>query len=216
MNTENAKAIGLVLLRILRAAAGLAGVYICWQIVVLQRSLVDRFTLLFSWRFFTEYRFDVVVAGGALDQSGLTKLLFLVLVLEFMAALAGLLCRLVSESRVWRGACAAVLLPAFAMPVALSALFTWELSRYIAVMGLTANRAAGIVFAALVFFAPAFCAVKWIAGPATWAQDRRVARFCLAVSLAAVVGIGAAAAWSVVTHPRPTVCQPNGVDVPPA
>ena len=75
-------------MRILRLVA--AGTAFCLAffplVVVHSLVIITGWPLLFSRRFFTEYRFDVVVAGGAFDQSGLTKVLVIVLVLEFLVA----------------------------------------------------------------------------------------------------------------------------------
>ena len=202
-------------MRILRlVAAGAAFCLAFFLLAAAHLQAIAGWPFLFSRRFFTEYRFDVVVAGGAFDQSGLTKVLVIVLVLEFLVAFSWLMCRLISSHRTWRIVHTVALLPAFALPGALSVLFTWELSRYVAVMGITENRVIAMGFAILIFFFPVFCAVKWIVGEVAWAKAWRMAGLCLAVAIAVVVGINAIARWSVASHPRPTLCFPNRVDVP--
>ena len=205
-------------MRILRLVA--AGTAFCLAffplVVVHSQVIITGWPLLFSRRIFTEYRFDVVVAGGAFDQSGLTKVLVIVLALEFLVAFSWLMCRLISSQRTWRIVHTAALLPAFVLPGALSVLFTWELSRYVAVMGITENRVIAMGFAILIFFFPMFCAVKWTVGEVAWAKIWRMAGLCLAAAIAVVIGINAIARWSVASHPRPTICLPNRVAVPSA
>ena len=105
---------------------------------------------------------------------------------------------------------------AFALPLMWSMWYTWELWRYIAVMEITVNRAKAVLLAILFFFAPVFCAVKWIAGRMPWKKNLRAAVICLLVALVIVIGINVAARCSLASHPRPTICEPYGVSVPPA
>ena len=107
-------------------------------------------------------------------------------------------------------------LMAFALLLMWSAFFTWELWRYIVVMGITVNRAKAVSLAILFFFIPMFCAVKWIAGRMSRAKNLRAAVICLLVALVIVIGINVAARCSLASHPRPTICEPYGVSVPPA
>ena len=156
-----------------------------------------------SGRYFTAYNFDTIVMGGAFDEGGLTKLLIVIVVLETFPVLAWYMCTLISTCRKWRVGCTAVFLLAFVLPTFAATLYTWELSRYIAVMGITAKRIVGIRYAILFFFTPVLCAVKWIAGQMTWAKNALVIGVCLAAAYATVSGINIAARRSVASHPRP-------------
>ena len=83
-------------------------------------------------------------------------------------------------------------------------------------MGITVNRAKAVLIAILFFFSPAFCVVKWIVGQMPRTENLRAAVICLSVALAVVLGINVAARLSLASHPRPTICEPCGVSVPPA
>ena len=160
-----------------------------------------------SGQYFTAYNFDMITMGGAFDEGGLTKLLIVIVVLETFPVLAWYMCTLISSWRKWRVGCTVVLLLAFVLPTVAATMYTWELSRYIAVMGITAKRIVGVRYAILFFFTPLLCAVKWIAGHMMWAKNALVIGICLVVAYAIVLGINSAARQSVASHPRPKMAR---------
>ena len=93
-----------------------------------------------SGRFSSEYRFNVIYSGGAFDQGGLTKLVILIFAMELLAVLCYALAVSISHSRWWRVVCIAMVLVLFIAPVGMNLLYSWELARYIAVMGITPKR----------------------------------------------------------------------------
>jgi hypothetical protein len=200
---------------VLRCGAGVICVLSCWQF-----ARFHCFGIAFSYNFFQkgllEYDFSRVIAGAAFDQSGLTKVAVVIVLLEVWTVFNSCVCGLVSRWRIWRIAYTSVFLMAFALPLMWSAGFTWELWRYIVVMGITVNRAKAVFLAILFFFVPASCAVKWIAGRMPWTKSLLAGGICLVASLAIVMGINCAARWSLASHPRPTICEPYGVPVPSA
>ena len=200
---------------VLRCGAGVICALSCWQF-----ARFHCFGIAFSYNFFQkgvlEYDFSRVIAGAAFDQPGLTKVAVVIVLLEVWTVFNSCVCGLVSRWRIWRIAYTSVFLMAFALPLMWSAFFTWELWRYIVVMGITVNRAKAVSLAILFFFIPMFCAVKWIAGRMPWTKNLWANGICLLVALAIVMGINGAARRSVASHPRPTICEPYGVPVPSA
>ena len=177
--------------------------------------MFHRILFILSGRYFATYDFNLIVAGGCFDQTGLTRILATILATEIFTVLAWYLCSLISARRKWRIACTVVFLLAFVLPVVSSVEYTWELSRYIATMGITAKRIVGVRYAILFFFIPAFCAVKWIAGRMTWMKNMWAIGICLLLAYATVAGIDAGARRSIASHPRPNRCLPNyGAYVP--
>ena len=200
---------------VLRCGAGVICALSCWQF-----ARFHCFGIAFSYNFFQkgvlEYDFNRVIAGAAFDQPGLTKVAVVIMLLEVWTVFNWCVCGLVSRWRIWRIAYTSVFLMAFALPLMWSAFFTWELWRYVVVMGITVDRAKAVLLAILFFFVPASCAVKWIFGRMPLTKKLWANGICLLVALAIVMGINGAARRSVASHPRPTICEPYGVPVPSA
>ena len=198
---------------VLRCGAGVICALSCWQF-----ARFHCFGIAFSYNFFQkgvlEYDFSRVIAGAAFDQPGLTKVAVVIVLLEVWTVFNWYMCGLVSRWRIWRTAYTSVFLMAFTLPLMWSACFTWELWRYIVVMGIKVNRANAVLLAILLLFVPASCAVKWIAGRMPQTKNLLAGGICLLVALAIVMGINCAARRSVASHPRPTICEPYGVPVP--
>ena len=104
-----------------------------------------------SGRFSSEYRFNVIYSGGAFDQGGLTKLAILIFAMELLTVLCYALSVLISRSRWWRVVCIAMVLVFFVAPVGMNLLYSWELARYIAVMGITPKRIEGALLYGFIF-----------------------------------------------------------------
>jgi hypothetical protein len=215
MKVENAELCGRMARWVLRCVAGVICALSCWQFATLLWPEIA-FTLHVFQKEFAEYDFNRVIAGAAMDQSGLTKIAVIILLIEAWTIFNWHMCGLISRWRIWRLAHTSFFLIAFALPLMWSMWYTWELWRYIAVMGITVNRAKAVLLAILFFFSPAFCAVKWIVGQMPRTKNLRAAVICLSVALAVVLGINVAARLSLASHPRPTICEPYGVSVPPA
>ena len=200
---------------ILRLVAWVICALSCYLFAVFFADLVSCCPYIYQ-NLFLKYDYSRVFAGGACDQSGLTKNAFIVFLLEAWTVFNWYMCRLVSKRRIWWFAHTSVFLLVFVFPILLSAWFTWELWRYIVVMGITVDRAKAVLLAILFFFVPMFCAVKWIAWRMSRTKNLRAAVICLLVALVVVIGINVAARCSLASHPRPTICEPNNVSVPPA
>ena len=160
------------------------------------------------------YKLNHLVAGGAFDQSGLVKLLAIIVFMETFAVLGRNLLILISKSRSWRIVCNLLFLLAFLLPVCWALIYTWELSRYIAVMGITPQRITGVRFAVLVFFVPLFCAARWNMAKCTPKRIGVISLGCVVLAYSVVAAIDALAIRAVATHPRPAICFPNHVAVP--
>ena len=215
MNVEKAELHRRLARWMLRCGAGVICALSCYLFAVFFADLVSCCPYIYR-NLFLEYDYSRVFAGGALDQSGLTKNAFIVFLLEAWTVFNWYMCRLVSKRRIWWFAHTSVFLLVFVFPILVSAWFTWELWRYIGVMGITVDRAKAVLLAILFFFVPMFCAVKWIAGRMSRTKNLRAAVICLLVALVVVIGINVAARCSLASHPRPTICEPNNVSVPPA
>ena len=215
MKVENAELYMRLARWMLRCGAGVICALSCYLFAVFFADLVSCCPYIYR-NLFLEYDYSRVYAGGALDQSGLTKNVVIVFLLEAWAVFNWYMCRLVSKQRIWWFAHTSVFLLVLLFPILVSAWFTWELWRYIVVMGITVDRAKAVFLAILFFFAPVSCAVKWIAGRMPWKKNLRAAVICLLVALVIVIGINVAARCSLASHPRPTICEPNSVSVPPA
>ena len=215
MKVENAELCGRLARWVLRCVAGVICALSCYLFAVFFADLVSCCPYIYR-NLFLEYDYSRVFAGGALDQSGLTKNAFIVFLLEAWTVFNWYMCRLVAKQRIWWFAHTSVFLLVLVFPILVSAWFTWELWRYIVVMGITVDRAKAVSLAILFFFIPMFCAVKWIAGRMSRAKNLRAAVICLLVALVIVIGINVAARCSLASHPRPTICEPYGVSVPPA
>ena len=215
MKDGKAESYGRLARRMLRGGAGVICALSCWQFARFFWSGIAFSHDCFR-RGFSEYDFSRVIAGAAFDQSGLTKVAVIIVLLEVWTVFNWHMCGLISRWRTWRIAYTSVFLTSFALPLMWSAGFTWELWRYIVVMGITVARAKAVLLAILFFFVPALCAVKWIAGRMPWTKNLLAGGICLVAALAIVMGINCAARWSLASHPRPTICEPYGVPVPPA
>ena len=169
---------------------------------------------ILSGRFFAKYDWNAITAGGAFDQSGLTKLMFCILVLELFAVLGRNLFITLSCQRTWRVGVNVIFLVVFVLPFMMSVLCAWELSRYIAVMGVTHNRILGVRYLILFLFTPLFCAVRWCVGSFKIKKMIFIGVGCLIAAYCVFSTIDAMARQSVASHPRPCVCWPNRVGVP--
>ena len=107
-------------------------------------------------------------------------------------------------------------LAAFAVPVAMSFIYSWELARYIAVMGITPNRIIGVRFAILFLFVPLACLTGCFAGAKPIKRVAIAAGACLLAAYMTFMAVDAAARKSISRHPRPGLCWPNMVLVPSA
>ncbi|MBR3820060.1 MAG: hypothetical protein IKJ45_04940 [Kiritimatiellae bacterium] len=103
---------------------------------------------------------------------------------------------------------------ALIVPLIMSIYCAWELSRYIAVMGVTSDRIAGVRWVILFIFIAAYCTVKWIAGQITLKKHICMIAACLLAACTTFFAVDAAACRAVASHPRPQICCPNGVAVP--
>ena len=171
---------------------------------------------IWSGQFFAQYHWEAVSAGGAFDQGGLTKGVVIIFVLEVLVVLGRDLGALVSRRLPWLVGINAVFIAALVVPVALSLHLAWELSRLIAVMGLTLDRTFAVRLAILFLFVPVFCTARWTLGIAGVKRIVIVCVACQIVACAVFFAVDAAARRAVASHPRPTVCWPNNVAVPPA
>ena len=169
---------------------------------------------ILSGRFFAKYDWNAITAGGALDQSGLTKLIYCILVLELFAVLGRNLIITLSCRRTWRVGVNVIFLVAFVLPFMMSVLCAWELSRYIAVMGVTPNRILGVRYLILFMFTPLFCAVRWHIGSFKIKKMIFIGAGCLIAAYCVFSTIDTMARRSVASHPRPCVCWPNRIGVP--
>ena len=164
---------------------------------------------MISFRFFSERRFDTVIAGGAFDQGGLVKLAILILVMEVVAALGYILSMSIIRPRWLRIACVIAFFAAFAVPVGATLLYSWELARYIAVMGTTPLRIVGVRFAIGFLFVPLICFTGCFAGVKSIRRIALLTMACMLMAYAAFMSVDAAARKSISRHPRPTRCLPN-------
>ena len=159
-------------------------------------------------------RFDTVFAGGAFDQGGLTKPAMSIFMMEVFAALGYSLSVRISRPQWWRIACIMTCLAAFVAPVALAVHYSWELTRYIAVMGITPSRIMGVRFAILFLFVPLACLAGCFVGAKSIKRVAITAGTCLLVAYMMFRTVDAAARKSISCHPRPKRCMPNKIWVP--
>ena len=169
---------------------------------------------ILSGRFFAEYEWSSIYAGGAFDQFGLTKLVICIFVAEMFLVLGRFLFAKLSRNHIWRICVNTLSIAALIVPLAMSIYCAWELSRYIAVMGVTSDRIQGVRWVILLMFTPVYCTVKWIAGQITVKKHIWMAMVCLLASCAVFFVIDAAACRAVASHPCPQICYPNRVCVP--
>ena len=169
---------------------------------------------ILSGRFFTEYDWDAVCAGGCWDQGGLTRYMMCIFAAEMFVVLGRFLFAKLPRNLIWRICVNTLSIVALVVPLAMSLYCAWELSRYIAVMGVTSDRIQGVRWVLLLIFAPVFCMVKCLAGQMTLKMRIWMAMACLFTACAAFFAIDAAACRAVASHPRPRICYPNRVYVP--
>ena len=156
MKVENAELCGRMARWVLRCVAGVICALSCYLFAVFFADLVSCCPYIYR-NLFLKYDYSRVFAGAACDQGGLTKTAVIVFLLEAWTGFNWYMCRLVSKWRIWWFAHTFVFLLVFVFPILLSAWFTWELWRYILVMGITVDRAKAVLLAILFFFSPAFC-----------------------------------------------------------
>ena len=159
-------------------------------------------------------RFDTVFAGGAFDQGGLTKPAMSIFMMEVFAALGYSLSVRISRPQWWRIACIMTCLAAFVAPIALAVHYSWELTRYIAVMGITPSRIMGVRFAILFLFVPLVCLAGCFVGAKSIKRVTITAGICLIVAYMMFRTVDTAARKSISCHPRPKLCMPNMIWVP--
>jgi hypothetical protein len=161
-----------------------------------------------------KYDWNVVYAGGGFDQFGLTKLVICIFATEMFIVLGRFLFVKLSQNRIWRICVNTLSIAALIVPLIMSIYCAWELSRYIAVMGVTSDRIAGVRWVILFIFIAAYCTVKWIAGQITLKKHICMIAACLLAACTTFFAVDAAACRAVASHPRPQICCPNGVAVP--
>jgi hypothetical protein len=161
-----------------------------------------------------KYDWNVVYAGGGFDQFGLTKLVICIFATEMFIVLGRFLFVKLSQNRIWRICVNTLSIAALIVPLIMSIYCAWELSRYIAVMGVTSDRIAGVRWVILFIFIAAYCTVKWIAGQITLKKHICMIAACLLAACTTFFAVDAAACRAVASHPRPEICCPNGVAVP--
>lgn len=206
---------GILMRIVMRSIAAILflAIAVPWKFL-LPETIIPLYYILSSDFFSEYYKLNHLVAGGAFDQNGLTRILAIILFMETFALLGRNLLILTSKRRGWRIACNLLFLLGFVLPVCWALIYTWELSRYIAVMGITPARIAGVRFAVLLFFVPLFCMLRWNMAKCTPKRTGVIFLGCAVLAYSAVAAIDARAIRAVDTHPRPAVCFPNRVAVP--
>ena len=164
-----------------------------------------------SGRFFSEYRFNVIYGCGAFDQGGLAKLIICIFVLESFAVLGYGLSVSISRPRWCRMVCIALILAFFVAPVGMNILYSWELARYIAVMGVTPKRIEGALLSVLFFFVPMACLAGCFIGVKSIRRIVCAAIGCMLVAGTVFMTVNAAARKSISCHPRPTIIYPYNI-----
>ena len=163
---------------------------------------------IFSGRFFSEYRFDVIYGCGAFDQGGLAKLVICIFVMESFAMLGYGLSVSISRPRWWRIVCIAIVMAFFVVPVGMNLLYSWELARYIAVMGVTPNRIVGALLSVLFLFVPMACLAGCFIGVKSARRIIYAAFWCMLAAGIVFMAVNAAACKSISCHPLPTNIYP--------
>ena len=164
-----------------------------------------------SGRFVSEYRFDVIYSSGAFDQGGLTKLVVFIFAMELLAVLCYALSVSISRSRWWRVVCVAMVMAFFIAPVGINLLYSWELSRYIAVMGVTSMRIVGALLSVLFSFVPMACLAECLMCIKSTKRIICAAIGCMLAACAVFMTVNAAARKSISCHPRPTIIYPYNI-----
>lgn len=166
------------------------------------------------YRVQSKYRFSTVVAGGCYDQDGLARLVYNISALLIFTVLGYGLSVLISRLRWWRILCIASFFAALVVPVGATLLYSWELARYIAVMGVTADRICGVRCAVIFLFIEMICLTAYLAGVESIKRIIFAVILCLTGAFAIHMSVDVAARDSVSSHPRPSLCFPNNVWVP--
>ena len=192
------------------AVVGSMAVLCCFSI------LRDILPEIWPGQLFAQYHWDAVAAGGSFDQGGLTKGVVIVFVMEALIVLGRDLGALVSRRRLWRVGLNTLFIAALVVPFVMSLHLAWELSRLIAVMGMTLHRVIAVRLVILFFFVPAFCMARWALGIVGVKRIVMTCVVCQVVACAVFFAVDAAARRAVASHPRPIVCWPNKVAVPPS
>lgn len=161
-----------------------------------------------SGRFSSKYRFDLIYSGGAFDQGGLTKLVILIFATELLVVLCYALAVSISRSRWWRVVCIAMTLVFFIAPVGMNLLYSWELARYIAVMGITSKRIEGALLSVLFMFVPMACLAECFIGVKSAKRIIYAAFWCMLAAGIVFMAVNAAACKSISCHPLPTNIYP--------
>ena len=167
-------------------------------------------TMTFNWSICHDgiQRFNVIYSGGAFDQGGLTKLVILIFAMELLAVLCYALAVSISHSRWWRVVCIAMVLVLFIAPVGMNLLYSWELARYIAVMGITPKRIEGALLSILFLFVPMACLAGCFIGIKSTKRIIYAAFGCVLVAGIVFMTVNAAARKSISCHPLPTIIYP--------
>ena len=163
---------------------------------------------ILSGRFFSEYRFDVIYRCGAFDQGGLAKLVICIFIMESFAVLGYGLSVSISRPRWWRMVCISMVLAFFVAPVGMNLLYSWELARYIAVMGVTPKRIDGALLSVLFLFVPMACLAGCFMGVKSTKRIVYAAVVCMLVAGTVFMTVNAAARKSISCHPLPTIIYP--------
>jgi hypothetical protein len=131
-----------------------------------------------------------------------------------IAVLAYCLAISISRQKWWRIACLTAFPFTVAIPVGATLMYSWELARYIAVMGVTPDRIIGARLGILLFFMPIFSIAGYFAGAKPIKRLVFTGIACLFGAYLAFMASDAAARKSISNHPRPRLCGPNNVGVP--
>ena len=114
----------------------------------------------------------------------------------------------ISRPRWWRIVCIAIVMAFFVVPVGMNLLYSWELARYIAVMGVTPNRIVGALLSVLFLFVPMACLAGCFMSAKSTKRIVYAAIVCLLVAGTVVIAVNAAARKSISCHPLPTIIYP--------
>lgn len=177
-------------------------------------ALVHGAPEILSGRFFSSYNWNAICGGGAFDQSGLTRMMIVVFFLETFAVLGRNLFVMLSSRRKWSICVNALFIVALVLPFVTAIFCSWELCRYIAVMGITNKRIIGVRYLILFMSIPMFCTLRWVIGTFSTRKIALMAVGCLLAAFTTFLAIDTAARRSVAAHPRPAWCWPNHVGVP--
>ena len=114
----------------------------------------------------------------------------------------------ISSPRWWRMVCIAMVLAFFVAPVGMNLLYSWELARYIAVMGVTPKRIEGALLSVLLLFVPMACFAGCFMGVKSIKRIVYAAIVCMLVAGTVFMTVNAAARKSISCHPLPTIIYP--------